>query len=220
MKIMKKCPPGVVCIENMTLAFIVICLFLLSYFIYNLVRTPISTSTNVTLDNHLTEKVVIQESSRRRPVLNPGISWLPNYPYNNLDGGPGDVLLDPYAPPLNDERYLVPIPTRPIMPINISTNIGAVDTNYRQVGILTTLNTKGRILSLMGRPLFVNRDKWQYYTISDQHNNVKLPVSRAGRSCTNEYGCDKLYNGDTIFVEGYNEAFKVTIYDNDVIKYL
>ena len=207
MKIMKKCPPGVLCIENMTLAFIGIALLLILYFIYSIVKAPVSSKTNVQLDNHITEKIVVQEQAPRT-----GFGLLPSYPYNNLFGGPGDVLLDPYAPPLRDERYFVPI--------NVSTNIGAVDTNYRQVGILTPLNSKGKILSLMGRPLFVNRDKWQYYTISDQHNNVKLPVSRAGRSCTNEYGCDKLYNGDTIFVEGYNEAFKVTIYDNDTIKYL
>jgi hypothetical protein len=49
---------------------------------------------------------------------------------------------------------------------------------------------------------------------------VKLPVSKAGRSCTNEYGCDKIYNGDTIYIEGANDAYKVTVYDNDVIKYL
>jgi hypothetical protein len=219
MKIMKKCPPGIICIENMTLAFLVICVFLLSYFLYIIMKTP--NSTNVRLNNHITEKVVVQEPKRRGSgyMGMGGVNWLPSYPYNNLDGGPGDVLLDPYAPPLRDERYFVPV-LPPVMPINVSTNIGAVDTNYRQVGILTALNTKGRILALMGRPLFVNRDKWQYYTISDQHNNVKLPVSRAGRSCTNEYGCDRLYNGDTIFVEGYDEAFKVTMYDNDVIKYL
>jgi hypothetical protein len=211
MKIMKKCPPGVLCIENMTLAFIGIALLLILYFIYSIIKAPVSSKTNVQLDNHITEKIVIQEPPQRR-----GFGLLPSYPYNNLFGSPGDVLLDPYSPPLRDERYFVST----AVPINVSTNIGAVDTNYRQVGILTPLNSKGKILSLMGRPLFVNRDKWQYYTISDQHNNVKLPVSRAGRSCTNEYGCDKLYNGDTIFVEGYNEAFKVTIYDNDTIKYL
>jgi hypothetical protein len=214
MKIMKKCPPGVLCIENMTLAFIGIALLLILYFIYSIIKAPVSSKTNVQLDNHITEKIVIQGPTQRRDF-----GFLPSYPYNNWFGGPGDVLLDPYAPPLRDERYFVPLHTLqptlqpPVMPINVSTNIGAVDTNYRQVGILTPLNSKGKILSLMGRPLFVNRDKWQYYTISDQHNNVKLPVSRAGRSCTNEYGCDKLYNGDTIFVEGYNEAFKVTIYD-------
>ena len=48
----------------------------------------------------------------------------------------------------------------------------------------------------------------------------KLPVSKGGRSCTNEYGCDKIYNGDTIYIEGVNDAYKVTVYDNDVIKYL
>jgi len=71
----------------------------------------------------------------------------------------------------------------------------------------------------MGRPLFTNRDKWQYYTLSEP-NNIKLPVVKNGKSCTNEYGCDNLYNGDTIYVEGYNDAFKVTVYDNDTIRYI
>lgn len=127
---------------------------------------------------------------------------------------PGDVLMNPYAPPLRNERYL--------MPINVSTNAGAVDTSYRQVGMLTPLNgtSKEKILPLMGRPLFVSRDKWQYYTMSDQNNSIKLPISRNGRSCMTEYGVDKLYNGDTVYVEGYNQAFKITMYENEVIKYL
>jgi hypothetical protein len=49
---------------------------------------------------------------------------------------------------------------------------------------------------------------------------MRLPVSRNGRSCTNEYGCDKLFTGDTVYVEGINEAYRVTLYDNDTIKYL
>ena len=98
----------------------------------------------------------------------------------------------------------------------------AVDSTFRQVGILTPLNgsSKDSILPLMGKILFARRDLWNYYTISNQHNNVKLPVSRAGKSCTNEYGCDKIYNGDTVYISGVNEAYKVTIYDNDTIKYL
>ena len=152
--------------------------------------------------------------------------FLPSWPYNNfVPPLTSDPLLNPYAPPLRDERYFVPgfngIPPGAV-PINVSTNIGAVDTTYRQLGILNPLNgsSKDSIIPLMGRPLFTNRDKWQYYSTSNQHNNVKLPVSRAGRSCTNEYGCDKLYNGDTVYIEGVNEAYKVTMYDNDTIKYL
>jgi hypothetical protein len=136
-----------------------------------------------------------------------------------------DPLLNPYAPPLRDERYFVPrfgMAPPGAVPINISTNVGAVDTNYRQLGILAPSNgsSKDSVIPLMGRPLFTNRDKWQYYTSSNQHNNVKLPVTKAGKSCTNEYGCDRLDNGDTVYIEGANEVYRVTMYDNDTIKYL
>jgi len=122
---------------------------------------------------------------------------------------------------LIEERYLVPAG---IIPINVPTNIGAtpVNTAYRQMGIITPLNgtSKDNILPLMGKPLFTNRDKWQYYTISNQHNNVKLPISFKGRSALNDYGVDQIFDGDTVYVEGYNEPFKVTIYENDTIRYL
>ena len=145
----------------------------------------------------------------------------PNYPYNNI---PTDVLLNPYSPPLRDERFLIPqinyIPSGTI-PINVSTNIGAVDTNYRQVGIITSTSSKNKeVLSLMGRPVFNNRNLWQYYTISNQHNNVKLPIKFKGKNATTEYGVDKIYTNDNIFVEGYDENYKVTVYENDTIKYL
>ena len=195
---MKKCPPGVICIENFSIFFIIICLVIIVYLIYN--------------NKQPSEKIVIKETQRENVGRGGGggffgLSW----PYTNL---PSDPLLNPYAPPLRDERYLVPI--------NVSTNVGAVpeNTSYRQLGILTATNSKGSILPLMGRPLFTNRDKWQYYTMSDQNNSVKLPVSRNGKSCTNEYGCDRLFNGDTVYIEGLNEPYRVTVYDNDTIRYL
>lgn len=200
----KKCPPGVLCVENMSIFLLTIILLVLGFLIYiNLTK----------------QKIVINDNNTNNIDLNRnegysswfGFSW----PYNNLPGS--NVLLNPYAPPLKDERYLVPI--------NVQTNIGAtpVDTNYRQLGILTPLNapSESNILPLMGRPLFTSRDKWQYYTISNQHNNVKLPISVKGRSALDEYGVDKIYNGDTVYVEGYNDGvFKVTVYENDTIRYL
>jgi hypothetical protein len=208
---MKKCPPGVICIENYSMFFIIICLIILVYLIYTTVIKQ-----NIVVNNSPSEKIIIKETNRE----NNGWfnSFIPSFPYSNL---PGDPLLNPYNPPLRDERYFIPgITASRAIPINISTNVGAVDTTYRQVGILNPINTKGGVLPLMGRPLFTNRDKWQYYTMSDQNNSVKLPVVRSGKSCTNEYGCDKLYNGDSVYIEGINEAYKVTIYDNDTIKYL
>jgi hypothetical protein len=209
----KKCPPGVICLENMTMVFLVIIIGVVLYFVFK----------SINQDNRR-EKIIIKQE-QKSTLRDPNESYFgfftrPNYGYNNL---PNDVLMNPYVPPLSDERYLVPNFTyRPpgTVPINISTNVGAVDTNYRQMGLLTPLNGSGKILPLMGRPLFTNRNKWQYYTMSDQNNSVKLPIVRNGRSCTNEYGCDELYNSDTVYVEGYNQAFKITIYDNDTIKYI
>jgi hypothetical protein len=98
----------------------------------------------------------------------------------------------------------------------------AVDTEYRQLGILTPLqgSSKDNILPLMGRPLYIRRSKFNYYTISNQHNNVKLPVTVKGRSALSDIGVDELFSGDSVYVEGNNEAFKVTIYENSVQKYL
>lgn len=189
---MKRCPPGVICIENFSLFFIVVCVFILLYIVYTFRQ---STSNQSTTNTNTRERIIITETGRV----------------------PNDPLLNPYNPPLRDERYIM---SRGVVPINVSTNIGAVDTEYRQVGMLTALNTKGKIIPLMGRPLFTNRDKWQYYTISNQNNAIKLPISRNGRSCTNEYGCDRLSNGDSVYIEGINEAYKVTLYDNDTMRYL
>jgi len=206
---MKKCPPGVICVENVTLCLLFIILLVLGFFIYMNFKNNTNNSNNTNSNN--TNNII-----KRDGLFS---SFLPSWPYTNIQK---DVLLNPYDAPYKDERYFVQnIPVNAV-PINVSTNVGAVDTTYRQMGIITPLNgaSKDNILPLMGRPLFTNRDKWQYYTISNQHNNVKLPISFKGRSALTDYGVDKIYNGDTIYVEGYNDAFKVTIYENDTIKYL
>jgi hypothetical protein len=207
---MKKCPPGVICIENITLSLLFIILFILGFFIYANSKQIVNRNNITIEDKH--------ESTGGGGWFN---NWIPSWPYTNL---PNDVLLNPYAAPYRDERYFVPEIRRAVVPINVSTNIGAVpsDTSYRQMGIITPLNgsSKDNILPLMGRPLFTNRDKWQYYTISNQHNNVKLPISFKGRSALNDYGVDQIFSGDTIYVEGYNDAFKTTVYENDTIRYL
>jgi len=177
------------------------------------------------------EKIIIKEEANCSQQSGLGNYFTrPNYGYSNL---PKDVLMNPYEPPLKDERYLIGetgIQQTPpgTMPINVSTNIGAVDTTFRQVGILTPMRLRKRgeqgkeenvrILPLMGKPIFTNRDKWQYYTMTK--NNIKLPIIRNGKDALNEYGVDIIYNGDVVYVEGFDEAFKTTIYENSVIKYL
>jgi hypothetical protein len=157
-------------------------------------------------DNHKKQPIIIKETSINnidntlRPVPIPLMA---------------DVLLNPYQAPLRDDRYYPTIMGMGGIPINIPTQ--SVNSSYRQVGILTRGDT---ILPLMGKPLFTNRDKWNFYTMNDKNNMIKLPLSNKGKSCTNEFGCDNIYNGDNVYVEGYNNSFKATIYDNQVMQYI
>jgi len=211
---MKKCPPGIICIENMTMLMILLVLFAGGLYMMN--ASAQSTSYYPRKPTRSHDEVIIHEQ--------PALQVRPNYGYTNL---PRDVLMNPYVPPVGDEGYGMPRDmTRGYgigIPVNVQTNLGAVNTEYRQMGILTPVHGKGEkanILPLMGRPLFVSRDKWQYYSMSDQKNTMKLPIRKNGRSCTSEYGVDKLYNGDIVYVEGYNQGFKVTTYETDTLQYI
>jgi hypothetical protein len=208
----KKCIPGVICIENMTLLFIFLFAGIICYFYYILVI-----------------KIQKIEDKHNRPLQH-------NYPAIGISSRMVDdpkVIMNPYGPPLrNDGAYFprdsadrpILVEESPVMrrgvPINIETRGLSMD--YTQLGILT--KEKGGeplILSLMGRRLTSGLDKWQYYTISNTGNmNTKLPISVKGRSCSGEYGCDPIYNGDMVYVEGYNDLFRVTVYENSRFNYI
>ena len=211
----KRCPPGVFCIENYTI-FTIFCVLIVAlgyFFIKNPERNNHEKSSRDLSHEH--GAITIEQNHE---FVRPN----PIFSFNN---NANDILLNPYSPPVSDERYI--IPSRDLrnvgisgirgVPINIRTQ--GFDTSYRQVGILTSQNGKEQILALMGRPLLSNREKWQYYTMSEK-NNIKLPISVKGKSCMNEYGCDKVYDGDTVYVEGYGNIFRATIYDNDVMRYI
>jgi hypothetical protein len=156
-------------------------------------------------------------------ATNPSAKQKQDAPCANLtvSGWKKDVLLNPYSPPLRDERYF-PMSSERSFPINVPTQPSGVDANYRQVGILTPSHgsVANHILPLMGRPLFSSRQKWQYYTISNQHNNVKLPVRVKGKSGTSDYGVDEVFSGDFVFVEGDKAKYTATLYDNETMRYL
>ena len=206
----KKCPPGVLCIENFTLGILVLCLGVVLYFLYIGGKRDNNSRSN-TVSN---SEIIIREVDRGNTST---LFSMPSYSYSNE---PNDVLMNPYQPPLRDDRVFNNIRSGDPrgIPINVPTQ--SVDTTYRQVGILTRINGPETILPLMGRPLFTNRDKWNFYTMSDKNNMIKLPVVNRNKSCTGEYGCDNLQNGDTVYAEGYNDAFKVTSYDNNQMCYI
>ena len=230
----KKCPPGVICLENMTLVVILFILAIGLYLGYPHIRqvaasyhrqntsneydTSYSQNTSFMFNMPTRRTCDDPVASHYEMLMKPGHGYTTN---------PQDVLMNPYVPPVNMSNH--PSMSTPMshpyvppgrMPVNVATNVGHRSTSYTQVGILTPTGGSEKILALMGRQLHTSRQKWQYYTISDNNNSVKLPVIKNGRSCTNEYGCDELNNGDTVYVQGYNQAFSVTIYENDSLQYI
>jgi hypothetical protein len=196
-KSIQKCLPNMFCIKNTTIALVIILGALISYIIYSKYNGGVGGMSSMP-----------SSTATMMPTTMSAPFYVMPIP---------DVLENPYAPPLRDDRFhdaVIPIP------INVRTQGPPVNVNYRQVGLLTRVNGKETMLPLMGRPLQKNRDKWQFYTMSDKNNSIKLPISFRKKSCTSEYGCDNIYNGDTVYVEGYKDAFRATIYDNAVMEYL
>lgn len=183
----KKCIPGLICVENMTLFLLV--------------------------------------------VIGIGVAYLLYVHFNGKNGakysGPTTIVVQ--SPPLRygvEDTYPPPLKTvdirGPVLPVNVATS--SYNTAYQQVGILTKNGKENpTILPLMGRNLLNGRDKWQYYTVSNTPGagiNSRLPISVNGKSCTGEYGCDSVSNGDTVYVEGYNDTFRATIYENSRLNYI
>jgi hypothetical protein len=190
----KKCPPGVFCVENVTLAFLVIILIIASYFAYLHLKVPTQ------IINKMPQPTIITNESTSQDNI-----------FNNA-----------MKPPLRDNQYFPPLAgdVRGGIPINIKTR--ATPRSFEQIGILTKPGgNENLILPLMGRPTDTGRDKWEFYTISNSGSvNTKLPISFQGKNCSSEYGCDDIMNGDQIYVEGYNSTFKVTKYDNSSFRYI
>tara|TARA_Y100000816_G_scaffold90258_1_gene62296 strand:+ start:863 stop:1381 length:519 start_codon:yes stop_codon:yes gene_type:complete len=167
----KKCPPGFICFENVSLMILIIILLVTMYYVFSNMKYEMNKSNN------------------KQDLVTTRIVSLPvNVTTNSL------------TPPL---------------PMNTQRG----EFVYKQVGILTRVNGSNLILPLFGRMINTSRVKWQYYTMNESNNSIRLPINVKGRNGTDEYGVDELYSGDTVYVEGYDEVFKATIYKNSNFYY-
>ena len=167
----KTCPPGVICIESLTMLLLLFFLGIVAYFY-------ISIQNNKVNENKHNNRI---ESITSRNIHN--------------------------------IQY---------MPVNIETQPQVK--SYQQVGILSRNRQEDVIMPLYGRHLINGRDKWQYYTVSGGgaggNLQTKLPVRVKNKTCSGEYGCDEIYTNDDVYVEGFNDNFKATVYDNGLFSYL
>jgi hypothetical protein len=191
------------CIENLTFILLIILVFMVAYLYYAFFYKTIY-NLNVKSDNTIKpiRPIQIDISTGNHPEYD-------GPPLRN-DGA--------YFPSDSGKIPVVEDTTKGIA-INIETRGRKMD--YSQVGILTRTGNKEMILPLMGRKQMIGLDKWQYYTVSNTGVvNTRLPIRYKGRSCTSENGCDYLNSGDMVYVEGYDDIFRVTIYENTQFQYI
>jgi hypothetical protein len=201
----KKCIPGVICVENMTLFMLFVIFILLVYMFMQFQRSDYGIYNRTNNQRQMSPTIISSSSS-------------------SSSSSP-DTFNDPYAPPLKNDGLYFPSDNHGSASM-MAQHIAILQTRsfspeYTQIGILTRDNGTDMILPLMGRRTMNGRSKYQYYTISNTGTiNTKLPIKVRGRSCTNEYGCDEIMSGDTVYVEGYKETFQTTIYENSTLAYI
>lgn len=199
LKIKSKCPPNTICVNKTFLAIITISLLLLAlcYQTYTS-YTHKQANANVNVHAHMT---TIDKINPPNTLHISNIRQSDHY--------------DVFQPPVK------PMWTNGIK--SISTNYSRPD--YKQIGILTRESAQDNareretILALFGRPIHNGRSKWQYYTMTDKSSSIKLPITINGKSGSTTYGVDEIYSGDNVHVQGYNETFQVTLYEQQQFEY-
>ena len=201
---MKICPTNMICFQETTFIIIVIVLIFLLIFTYQ--------SYNMSQIKYLERQESVNQYNSNLPLFVSNLS-------NNTSCN--DTLFDAYAGPFKNDHIKVRNSCNNNMmgygvPINIKTQ--SIDSDFRQIGLLTSENVDSLILPLLGRPLITHRDTWQYYALSER--NLKVPVISNNKNCTNRFGCNSLSDDDIVSVNGYGGNFKVSLYENDTLTYL
>jgi hypothetical protein len=102
---------------------------------------------------------------------------------------------------------IAPPPMPGSVPINIPTQ--GLPESFQSVGMVTM---DGKMLPLYGRRTTGSSSRWNYYTRTDTYNPIPVPLIYQNRACMDDVGCNELYSGDGVVMEGTGQHGKVTLY--------
>jgi len=122
----KKCPPGILCIENYTLLFFILLIIVILYFMYikynqNLNKSFACGCNKITCNLCNNKNGILNNNTNN--YLNES-NYLDLIPMlgNSHNNRQNDVLLNPYSAPLRDDRVFNNSNySGPKIPINVST---------------------------------------------------------------------------------------------------
>ena len=203
----RTCKPGDNCNSNTIVIFIVMVVCCLVFVI--MTRRSRKKYKNYKKHKHKRQQRQKQSLKESRvqsefSIDNSVIKVYPQSTNQYLYKKENDRTVNPLLPPERsyEQTYGVPI--------NIPTR--GESGGFQQVGMLYKES--------IGKPIHPGSNKWSYYTSSDGHNSIKMPLSHKGKQCGQDYGCDELYDGDILSIPSYNGNFKVNIYKYDKPRYI
>ena len=197
---MNTCPNGYICINHFQSIILII-----------IVLAVVYTLNNENYKRIFSNKLEVQHTPP------PQVNYAEDHEHNS-NNHDMRVVSNPLYPPLKRG-----------IPINIETRESGGD--YQQLGILSKNsinnddktpgnNTDSVVLPLYGKPTYKGSNKWLYYTETDKHHPVKIPVMHKNKDCTDDYGCDELYDGEAVSIASYNGDFNVKIYKMNKPRYI
>ena len=73
------------------------------------------------------------------------------------------------------------------------------NTDFQQLGTLSSMDDTNTILPLFGKKLF--KDRWSYYTTTDGEQNLRIEIIHSERNCMkDQIGCDMIYSDDLVTI--------------------
>lgn len=202
----KKCPKGQLCIESGLIITIIVLVAIAGFFLYR----QTTSETNTTNLNNIKTEELEKEIDKIKNKNNEPL-YVVNKSYERA--------ANPFMAPLRSD------PNQPVIAIHsdggggisINNSTRGYSADYQQIGILTGGD---QILPLFGKTTWNGSNKWLYYTSTDKFHMIKLPVEVNNKNCTQEHGCNEIYDGDMINVPAYSKEYKASIYQLDSPRYI
>ncbi len=237
---MEVCPVGFFCFDKNTVMLLIISAIICVVFYINKNNKQFSELTNSIINNNSTMQHQLAKLKEQNNILNDSIEDKSHqlkkkseqlesklYVHNQiadeakyLANKDMSRVIHPLVPPQRSFPYRI---NEVGIPVNVPTR--GYSTGYQQVGILIENENDdkkdNKLLPLFGEQLWPGARQWRYYTSSDGYQSVKLPVVYKNKNCQDSYGCDEIYDGQIVNVQGYeNKHFKANIYKLDGPRYI
>ena len=213
------CPPNMLCINYSHTIFLLIILFIITFYTYT--RFFNMYSKNKYLINIIQSKSNCKNEKKENNNMYLEKQLNKNDLYNSIHEKLNITRT-------NTDIFTEPQKTVDGVRVNIATR--GPTPKISQLGILSKLDhttnsgpgsdSEAHILPLLGRQTYNRSNKWVYYTATDKYNQVRIPISHNGRDCGGEYGCDEIMDGATITIPELNGTFKAKIYENTTLHYI